>query len=126
GNGGLIESARVKDPCLQGRGQLQAHIRSGWRSLQWDGASSRAGDALQEHLWSSCGDVQINVVIRRIIEQSITAGNDRFAAARQMPASLRRPGKTNAGTKAVLDTSDPRIGAHTQRQRRIPECRRGI
>src|ERR1043166_4200170 len=115
---GLILRARIKGIGRKRGSQGGPHIRSG-RQGRWIGQAS--GERLQEPERRCGGNVQEDVVERRIIDQSITAANCRLAMAGDGSAPLWLIGESNHGTVAVLHRRNGRVGPHGKRQRLQPE-----
>src|SRR5205823_14703655 len=63
----------------------------------------------------------VDVVERRIIEETIATTYDRFAVSGQEPSPLGRVSKAQAGTKAVLGSRNLGKRTNGKRQRGIPE-----
>src|SRR5215472_16624134 len=119
---GLILNARVENPRLDEWGQLSANDRTGGHGRQRLGVGAAPGKALQEDLRSRARNVEINVVVRRIVEVAIAPAKDGLAASKPS-APLRRVGKSYAWTKTIRGRVNLRKRARRERHRRVPERR---
>src|SRR5713101_7668875 len=85
-----------------------------------------SGDRIQEYGRCRGGNVQIDVVEGRIIQETVTATNSRLAMAGHEAAPLRRISKAEARAETVVNRGNLGIGAYGKRQRRFPEGRRRV
>src|SRR4051812_28686722 len=82
----------------------------------------RTSEGVQEDHWCGVSDVEIDVVERRIIKESIAAAEDGLAVPRHEPAPVWCIRKTQARTETLGWSIEVGRGALRKRNVLAPEC----
>src|SRR5579872_484436 len=98
---GFGEGPRIKHSQGYGGCDRRSYVRPCRHCGQSMG--SRRGQALQENHGRRGGFIDKDVVVRRVIEEAVSAAYGGFAVAGKEATPLRVIGKTQAGPEAVLD-----------------------
>src|SRR5439155_23582978 len=110
----LVKRPRVADAQDQERRQLLAGRHANWLREQRNPCCRGSSQCLEQHLRSSRGDVQVDVIERRVVGESVASAQ---GCPSRAPAPVRVVSKTDAGPQVGLDRWNLREGSDCERQR---------